>query len=137
MVRRTAPPFVAPTRRWSRRAGDLTHAPVQDASGLKRLLAKKNGLALQIRLLSVTPVHTRRLPMYLPRGMSVIQIGAVWRAGLERAEAVFRHACKMGMEGIVSKRRASRYRSGRSRDWLKFENPRCAGEAGGGGRRGK
>jgi ATP-dependent DNA ligase len=36
---------------------------------------------------------------------------------------VFRHACKMGLEGIVSKRLGSRYISGRSRDWLKFKNP--------------
>ena len=33
------------------------------------------------------------------------------------------HACKMGLEGIVSKRLGSRYRSGRSPDWLKFKNP--------------
>ena len=38
-------------------------------------------------------------------------------------ELVFRHACKMGLEGIVSKRLGSRYRSGRSKDWLKFKNP--------------
>ena len=38
-------------------------------------------------------------------------------------EAVFRHACKMGLEGIVSKRLGSRYTSGRSPDWLKFKNP--------------
>jgi ATP-dependent DNA ligase len=36
---------------------------------------------------------------------------------------VFRHACKMGLEGIVSKRLGSRCRSGRSPDWLKFKNP--------------
>jgi bifunctional non-homologous end joining protein LigD len=36
---------------------------------------------------------------------------------------VFKHACKMGLEGIVSKRLGSRYRSGRSPDWLKFKNP--------------
>jgi bifunctional non-homologous end joining protein LigD len=36
---------------------------------------------------------------------------------------VFQHACKMGLEGIVSKRLGSRYRSGRSSDWLKFKNP--------------
>jgi ATP-dependent DNA ligase len=29
----------------------------------------------------------------------------------------------MGLEGIVSKRLDSRYRSGRSKDWLKFKNP--------------
>jgi bifunctional non-homologous end joining protein LigD len=38
---------------------------------------------------------------------------------------VFAHACKMGLEGIVSKRRDSPYRSGRSRDWLKMKNPAC------------
>jgi bifunctional non-homologous end joining protein LigD len=36
---------------------------------------------------------------------------------------VFAHACKMGLEGIVSKRRDSAYRSGRSPDWLKMKNP--------------
>ena len=40
-------------------------------------------------------------------------------------EIVFRHACKMGLEGIVSKRRDSTYRSGRSSDWLKSKNPAC------------
>jgi ATP-dependent DNA ligase len=36
---------------------------------------------------------------------------------------VFQHACKMGLEGIVSKRRDSSYRSGRSPDWIKSKNP--------------
>jgi bifunctional non-homologous end joining protein LigD len=31
---------------------------------------------------------------------------------------VFAHACKLGLEGIVSKRKDSPYRSGRSPDWL-------------------
>ena len=35
---------------------------------------------------------------------------------------VFAHACKMGLEGIVSKRKDSVYRSGRSPDWLKMKN---------------
>jgi bifunctional non-homologous end joining protein LigD len=38
-------------------------------------------------------------------------------------EVVFRHACKMGLEGIVSKLLGSRYVSGRIRDWLKFKTP--------------
>jgi bifunctional non-homologous end joining protein LigD len=41
----------------------------------------------------------------------------------EDGEVVFRHACKMGLEGIVSKRLGSMYRSGRSMDWLKMKNP--------------
>jgi bifunctional non-homologous end joining protein LigD len=39
---------------------------------------------------------------------------------------VFAHACKLGLEGIVSKRKDSAYRSGRSPDWLKMKNPACA-----------
>ena len=38
-------------------------------------------------------------------------------------EAAFRHACEMGLEGIVAKRRDKPYRSGRSPDWLKVKNP--------------
>ena len=38
-------------------------------------------------------------------------------------EAMFRHACAMGLEGIVSKRVGSRYVSGRTRAWLKTKNP--------------
>ena len=36
---------------------------------------------------------------------------------------VFQHACQLRCEEIVSKRLGSRYRSGRSLDWLKFKNP--------------
>jgi ATP-dependent DNA ligase len=34
-------------------------------------------------------------------------------------ETVFRHACKLGLEGIASKRKDSP-------DWLKMKNPACA-----------
>jgi len=40
--------------------------------------------------------------------------------------ALFRQACAMGLEGIVSKRATSRYRSGRSPDWLKVKNAQSA-----------
>jgi bifunctional non-homologous end joining protein LigD len=39
------------------------------------------------------------------------------------AAIAFEHACKLGLEGIVSKRRGSRYQSGRSSLWLKSKNP--------------
>jgi bifunctional non-homologous end joining protein LigD len=38
-------------------------------------------------------------------------------------EIVFQHACKLGCEGIVSKRLGSLYRSGRSPHWIKVKNP--------------
>jgi bifunctional non-homologous end joining protein LigD len=36
---------------------------------------------------------------------------------------VFAHACRLGCEGIVSKQRASPYRSGRTKMWIKVKNP--------------
>jgi bifunctional non-homologous end joining protein LigD len=36
---------------------------------------------------------------------------------------VFWHACKLGLEGIVSKRKDSHYSSGRSQHWIKSKNP--------------
>jgi bifunctional non-homologous end joining protein LigD len=36
---------------------------------------------------------------------------------------VYRHACALGCEGIVSKRLGSPYRPGRSDNWLKIKNP--------------
>jgi ATP-dependent DNA ligase len=38
---------------------------------------------------------------------------------------VFAHACKMGLEGVMSQRKGSTYRSGRLPDWLKMKNPSC------------
>jgi ATP-dependent DNA ligase len=41
----------------------------------------------------------------------------------EDGAIVFREACRLGCEGIVSKRLGSIYRSGRSPLWLKVKNP--------------
>ena len=41
----------------------------------------------------------------------------------EDGATVFRHACKLGLEGIMSKRLTAPYRSGPSRDWIKVKNP--------------
>ena len=35
---------------------------------------------------------------------------------------LFRHACLMGLEGLVSKHRESIYRGGRSDRWIKVKN---------------
>jgi bifunctional non-homologous end joining protein LigD len=49
--------------------------------------------------------------------------GLRWNEHIEGdGEAIFRHACKLRLEGIVSKRKDSPYRSGRSPDWLKMKN---------------
>jgi ATP-dependent DNA ligase len=36
---------------------------------------------------------------------------------------VFEQACALGCEGIVSKRRGSRYVAGRTSEWRKTKNP--------------
>jgi bifunctional non-homologous end joining protein LigD len=41
----------------------------------------------------------------------------------EEGAIVYREACRLGCEGIVSKRLGSPYRSGRSKHWIKVKNP--------------
>jgi bifunctional non-homologous end joining protein LigD len=41
----------------------------------------------------------------------------------EDGATLFVQACKMGLEGIVSKRLSAPYRSGPSPDWIKVKNP--------------
>jgi bifunctional non-homologous end joining protein LigD len=36
---------------------------------------------------------------------------------------IYKHACALGCEGILSKRLGSRYQSGRSGDWVQIKNP--------------
>jgi bifunctional non-homologous end joining protein LigD len=64
------------------------------------------------------------------RKVLLIRLLAKARVGLqvndhieEPGDVVFRHACKLGLEGIVSKRLGSPYASGRSRHWVKSKNP--------------
>jgi ATP-dependent DNA ligase len=40
-------------------------------------------------------------------------------------DILFEHACKLGCEGIVSKRLGSAYRPGRSAHWVKVKNPKA------------
>lgn len=37
-------------------------------------------------------------------------------------EIIFKHVCKLGLEGIVSKRKQAAYRAGRSKMWVKVKN---------------
>jgi bifunctional non-homologous end joining protein LigD len=51
--------------------------------------------------------------------------GIVYNDHLEGdGAAIFEHACRMGLEGIVAKRRDMAYRSGRVKSWLKIKNPK-------------
>ena len=51
-------------------------------------------------------------------------LAITWVDGEEfEGPALFEKACSLGLEGIVSKRKDSRYMSGRSPYWLKMNNP--------------
>jgi bifunctional non-homologous end joining protein LigD len=64
--------------------------------------------------------HKKRLARLLGRR----RIGIVFSAHTaDDGATIFQQACKMGPEGIVSKRLSAPYRSGRSRDGIKVKNP--------------
>jgi bifunctional non-homologous end joining protein LigD len=51
--------------------------------------------------------------------------GTVYSEHLDGDGAIiFQHACRLGLEGVVSKRRDLPYRSGRAKSWLKIKNPK-------------
>jgi bifunctional non-homologous end joining protein LigD len=65
----------------------------------------------------------RQLAKILGKGVGTI----VYNEHVEQDGAlVFEHACRMGLEGIVSKRLDAPYRSGPSKTWLKSKNPLSA-----------
>ena len=53
------------------------------------------------------------------------RVDGIHLADFEQGEIgpdLFRHACLMGLEGLVSKHRESFYRAGRSDRWIKVKN---------------
>src|SRR5262245_41013646 len=72
----------------------------------------------------------RKLPLYLRKTnlarLLARRADGIHLAPFEQGEIgpdLFRAACDMMLEGLVSKRRDSRYRAGPSRDWIKVKNP--------------
>jgi bifunctional non-homologous end joining protein LigD len=61
-----------------------------------------------------------RLDKLLARRADSIFLGSFEQG--EIGPDLFRHACMMGLEGLVSKRRDRPYRGGRSKDWIKMKN---------------
>jgi bifunctional non-homologous end joining protein LigD len=80
-------------------------------------LLELDGSDLRRESLEARKAELACLAAYAPRGLQYNEHIA------DLGEVVFRHACQLGYEGIVSKRLGSPYVSGRSRDWLKFKNP--------------
>ena len=79
---------------------DLMHLDGEDFK-LRPLRARKEALA---RLMAKAP---KRGPLRLSESLT------------EPGPVLLKHACKMGLEGIVSKRADAAYHSGRGHDWIK------------------
>ena len=86
-------------------------------------LIELHGKDLRRELLEQRKGKLRRLLSDAARGLLLNE----WIDGGEFDGAtVFEHARSLGLEGIVSKRKDSRYVSGRSPYWLKMKNPESA-----------
>jgi bifunctional non-homologous end joining protein LigD len=71
------------------------------------------------------PQLLERRKMILTRLLSRSASGIQLNDHMEHDDGalVFEHACRLRLEGIVSKHKRSPYRSGRTADWLKAKNP--------------
>jgi bifunctional non-homologous end joining protein LigD len=91
-------------------------------SGLQAVLCAFDQLELDDEEVRRLPIEERkallaRLLRKPPQGI------ALNKHYVGDGEIVYQQACKLGCEGIVSKRLGSLYRSGRSKHWLKIKNP--------------
>jgi len=96
----------------------------------------KNGVpdfepyAYAFDLLAIDGDDTRKLPL-LERKAALAKLLRKAKPGIRYSEhlagdgRVVRSSLKLGLEGIVSKRLNSPYRSGKSKSWLKLKNPKA------------
>jgi bifunctional non-homologous end joining protein LigD len=108
---------------------------VADFHALRRELARKDSGNLTyyaFDLLYLEGEDLRRQPLVrrkqkLKTLLAKVPRGFLYADHLEAdAERVYAQACKMGLEGIVSKRRDAPYRSGRQQAWLKIKCSKSA-----------
>ena len=71
----------------------------------------------------------RRLPLIMRKAnlarLLARRVDGIFLSDFEQGEIgpdLFRHACLMGLEGLVSKHRESTYRGGRYDRWIKVKN---------------
>ena len=129
-------------RLWSRRGADFTDRFPRIAEAVRRLPAERallDGEAVVFRpdgmsdfAALLTYPWRARIRAYArsksgatrSHGSSPAWDGVLFSEAIEaEGELVFAKACALGLEGIVSKRAGSLYKSGRSRNWLKTRNP--------------
>jgi len=72
----------------------------------------------------------RKLPLSMRKAnlarLLARRVDGIFLSQFEQGEIgldLFRHACKLGLEGLVSKHKGRSYRAGRSPHWIKVKNP--------------
>jgi bifunctional non-homologous end joining protein LigD len=101
----------------------------------ERLLARvhdASAYAPAFDLLALDGDDMRRQPLANPKA-ALAKLLRKAKPGIRYSEHVtgddrniFEHACKLGLEGIVSKRINAPYRSGKVKTWPKTKNPKAA-----------
>ncbi|WP_406855194.1 hypothetical protein ABEG18_22030 [Alsobacter sp. KACC 23698] len=101
-----------------------------DFHALRSAAGARNAMLMAFDLLELDGRDLRALPLEERRAelRRLVEAGPVDGVAFVDAmdddgEALFRHACRLEFEGIISKRRDSPYRSGRSPHWLKSRCP--------------
>ena len=110
---------------------------VQDAKGISDFAALRGAIEDEphrlvfyaFDLLFLDGHDLRQVPLIERRGKLAELIPTDPKSHIQFSEhlegdgaSIFRWACSMGLEGIVSKRVLGRYRSGPSKEWLKTKN---------------
>jgi ATP-dependent DNA ligase len=102
---------------------------ISDFNGLHSRKHDNEVMLYAFDILALDGDDLRSLPLHL-RKTNLARLLArrpegIFVSDFEQGEIgpdLFRHACKFGLEGLVSKRRDRPYRAGRSPDWIKVKN---------------
>ncbi|HKD74911.1 MAG TPA: hypothetical protein VKB76_05425, partial [Ktedonobacterales bacterium] len=102
---------------------------IADFNGLHSRQRDEDVQLYAFDILALDGEHLRKLPLSL-RKTNLAQLlrgrpDGIFVAPFEQGEIgpdLFRAACNIGLEGMVSKRADRPYRAGRSKDWIKVKN---------------
>jgi ATP-dependent DNA ligase len=112
--------------------GEAVLLGVDGISDFNRLHSRRHNAEVQLYAFDIMALDgddLRRLPLHLRKNnlsrLLARRPEGIFVSEFEQGELgpdLFRQACKFGLEGLVSKRRDSSYRSGRSPSWIKVKN---------------
>src|SRR5215218_4115415 len=112
--------------------GEAVLLGVDGISDFNGLHSRKHNDEVQLYAFDILALEgddLRKLPLHLRKNNLTRLLArrpeGIFVSDFEQGEIgpeLFRAACQMGLEGMVSKRRDSTYRAGRSPSWIKVKN---------------